>query len=292
MARGGLCTLKVHGTEREYALHVPQDFRPGQGGLVIVLHGARGSGPRMEKMSGFDAVADRNGFVVAYPTALDNNTNHSVWNVYFNSVTFSEPPDDIAFLRQLILTLQSRLQVDRDRVYVAGFSMGGYMAHRAGIELSDMVAAIGVVNGSLNVTPSGQSFSLPRPGSPVSVIVLHGTEDQAVKYCGAAISGGSIASQEQAFDFWSRANGCTSILPPEPLCVAGEVNDAVRRKRATGCRRGAEVEIYQIMHGQHVWYDRLSNQPGPEPYNAELGGPLSTAELLWRFFQSHPRQTN
>lgn len=290
-ARGGLCTLKVDGTEREYALHIPQSFRPGQGGLVIVLHGSRGSGPRMEKMSGFDAVADRKGFVVAYPSALDNNTGHSVWNVYFNASTFAQAPDDTGFLRQLIGDLQAKLRVDPKRVYVAGFSNGGYMAHRAGVELSDLVAAVAIVDGSLYVLPAGNNSSVPQPRFPLSVVLVHGTDDQPVKYCGAVTNGNVTASQDQSFNFWSKANGCSNVLPPKPLCVAGQVNDSVAKKRATTCRLGTEVEIYRIVHGQHVWYDRLNNLPGADPYNADLGEPLSTAELLWRFFESHPRPT-
>jgi polyhydroxybutyrate depolymerase len=289
-SRGGTCTLKVDEVTREYVLHVPQNFQPGKSALVIVLHGSRGSGPRMEKMSGFDPLADQNGFAVAFPSALDNNTDHSVWNVYFNSHTFSPPPDDVAFLRQLIQTLREQLRVDPNRIYIVGFSNGGYMAHRAGVELSDLVAAIGVVDGSLYVIPPGQNSIVPQPHSPVSAVIVHGTDDQPVKYCGAVTNGATTASQDQSFEFWSGANGCESVTSAAPLCITGQVNASVPAKRANACRRGSAVEIYPIIHGQHVWYDRLNNLPGPEPYNSALTEPQSTAQLLWHFFETHPRQ--
>jgi poly(3-hydroxybutyrate) depolymerase len=62
--------------------------------------------------------------------------------------------DDVAFLRALIESLRAERRVDPLRVFVCGRSAGAYMAYRAAVELSDLVADAGIVNGSLGIRSS------------------------------------------------------------------------------------------------------------------------------------------
>jgi polyhydroxybutyrate depolymerase len=246
----------------------------------------------MEAMSGFDPVSDRNGFAVAYPTALNNDEDHTLWHSYFNGFTFRDLPDDENFIRRLIQTLQAGLKPDPRRIYVAGFSSGGFMASRIGNQTADVVAAIGVVSGSLAVIPEGMPSVVPPPSGPVSVVAIHGGQDQAIAYCGAVKNGTRLLSQDEAFDYWSGRgrNSCAKVTPSAPLCIAGQVNESVATKQATACRAGTEVKIYRVNRGEHVWNEKIAKRPGSQVYNPDLPtDEISTAELLWHFFQSHPR---
>jgi len=138
-------SIVVNGGIRTYTLHVPIGFQANVGGLIIALHGAGGSGPLFERSTGLSTKADQAGFAVVYPDGLfDPRTGATDWQ-YFGD-DFS---DDVGFLRQLIDTVSRAVQSNTSRTYIAGFSDGGRLAHRAGIELSDRVAAIADVGGSL-----------------------------------------------------------------------------------------------------------------------------------------------
>ncbi|HYL93143.1 MAG TPA: hypothetical protein VEW69_08295, partial [Alphaproteobacteria bacterium] len=63
-------TLVSGGITRAYLLHVPVNFQPGTGALVIGLHGSAGSGALFRDTSQLSAKADAAGFAIAYPYAL------------------------------------------------------------------------------------------------------------------------------------------------------------------------------------------------------------------------------
>src|SRR5262249_20597682 len=147
------------------------------------------NGLSFERTSGLSATADQGGFVVAYPDGLFNpRVGASHWEYYGDDFT-----DDVSFLRQLIDVLNVTMQTDPRRTYVAGFSDGARLAQRAGVELSDLVAGIADVGGSL--FREAEQVPIPPTRGSVSVVLLHGDADA---YCGAPAD----ASQDQTFDYW------------------------------------------------------------------------------------------
>ena len=89
----------------------------------------------------------------------------------------------------LIDEARAVLNVDKRRIYVTGFSDGGFMSYRMACDHSDVIAAFASLGGR-NWTNCS-----PRP---VHALEIHGTADMAVPYNDAA---GSI---EQ----WAQANEC------------------------------------------------------------------------------------
>ena len=147
-----------------------QESQPGQAlPLVLALHGYGGSGPRMEPYSGFSAVADRYGFLVAYPSSSGR---------YWNSTAAPGQANDVRFLAELIDQLEQTMCVDPQRVFATGVSNGGSMVALAACELSSRIAAIASVSGDYSRQPPC------RPARPVSVLEIHGTADQVVPYFG------------------------------------------------------------------------------------------------------------
>lgn len=281
-------TLVLGGLTRAYLLHVPANFRRDSSALVIALHGSQGSGLRLSTISGLSAKADQVGFAVAYPYALVSpGAGFTEWNEFFNHSFGNNAPDDVGFIRRLILTLQSEIGPDPKRIYVTGLSNGGMMAHRLGVQLSDLVAAIGVVEGTL-VSP-GDPANVPAALAPVSVLMLHGDQDATVPCCSAP----PVASQEQTFNYWAgpTANACTTFDTTQPLCDVQSNLTAVLKKDATGCRGNAEVRFFRLEGGMHLWYTAPMNSPGQVPYNPTLDSTtgVTTDDILWSFFVAHPK---
>jgi polyhydroxybutyrate depolymerase len=281
-------TMQFGGVTRAYLLHVPADFHAGTGGLVIALHGSQGSGLRLMNTSGLNTEADAMGFAVAYPFSLVSpGAGFTEWNEFYNHSYGSNPPDDVGFIRQIILDLQARIAPDPKRIYITGLSNGGMMAHRVGVQLSSLVAAIGVVEGTL-VSP-GTVSSVPAAAGPVSVLILHGDEDPTVPCCSAP----PVASQEETFNYWSgaSANACTTVDTTQPICDSQGNPTSVVEKRASGCNGGAVVQYYRLEGGVHLWYTTPMNVAGQLPFNPDFdaGTGATTDDILWKFFAAHPK---
>jgi len=280
--------MQFSGMTREYLLHVPANFHAGTSGLVIALHGSQGSGLQLMNRSGLNAESDAMGFAVAYPFSLVSpGAGFTEWNEFYNHSYGTNAPDDVGFIRQVILDVQQTLNPDPKRIYVTGLSNGGMMAHRIGVELSSLVAAIGVIEGTL-VSPGAVS-SVPAAAASVSVLILHGDQDPVVPCCSAP----PVASQQETFSYWSgaSANACTTFDTSQPICDGQGNPTSVVEKRATGCRGGTEVQYYRIEGGVHQWYTIPMNVVGRTPYNPDFNAStgVTTNDILWKFFAGHPK---
>ena len=280
-------TLVWDGTTRAYLLHVPTNFQSSSSALLIGLHGSQGSGAEFQTRSQLSVKADQEGFAVAYPYALVSpGAGFTEWNEFFNNSFGANPPDNVGFIRQLITTIQNSIHPDPKRIYVTGLSNGGFMTHRVGIQISDLVAAIAVVEGTV-VSP-GLMQNVPPPLAPVSVLMFHGDQDPTVLYCGGPV----VSSQEQNFEYWSApaADNCTVFDTTLPLCDTSGIT-AVYERDASGCAGNTEVKFYKLEGGVHEWYNTSMNVPDLLPYNPDFNDTtgVTTDDILWNFFASHPK---
>ena len=285
-------SIAVGGVTRTYVLHLPAGFQMGAGSLVVVLHGSGQNAAGIEDLSQLRAKADAAGFAVAFPEGLVQQTEPE-WSFYYNNFA-----DDIGFLRQLVTKLQADLQVPIGRTYVTGISVGGLMTHRVGIELSNQIAAIAVVSGTVAANPgdSAPHPPLPQtPAGPVSVLILHGDQDAKVPYCGGISTTGhaNFSSQEETFNYWTAvaANNCSSLDTALPLCDAQGNITAVVEKDASSCRANTEVKFFRLMGGQHNWYNSPMNIPGQVPFNPRFDATtgVTTNDIIWNFLQAHSK---
>jgi poly(3-hydroxybutyrate) depolymerase len=301
-------SIEVNGVSRTYRLYVPRSYVPGESALIIAFHGRGGGGPgsAMEQFSNLDEKADREGFAVAYLNGLVDATGTLNWN-YFYDPFFTTGPDDVGFTREVIDSLQARIHPDRRRIFVTGTSAGGFMAQRAGVELSDRVAAIGVVEGGLFVFAPNSPQAVPPAVAPISVLMLKGDQDPNNQYCGAVFPtfGITEATADQDFEYWtgSSANRCSRVDVHAPLCKSVGVGDAnaivtpgtpsnIVTKEATDCKRDTEVKVYRLLGGLDQWNQQPMNVPGQIPFNPDLDARsgVTTNDILWKFFESHPKR--
>ncbi|HEY3804019.1 MAG TPA: PHB depolymerase family esterase [Kofleriaceae bacterium] len=276
-------SLDVGGTHRTYALHVPANAHDRMP-LVIVLHGGFGNGRQSERKDGFDAVADREGFAVAYPDGLERHWNDGRIDNGATAV------DDVAFVRTLIDELVAHDKIDPARVFVTGMSNGGMMTYRLGCELADKIAAIAPVSGPL----AASLATTCRPARPLPVLAMHGTDDPIVPYGGGEIrlrnlnARGEVMSAEAAAELFARADGCTGA-PARTREPDRDPSDGTSVDRiAYTCPAGIRVELLAIAGGGHTW-------PGstqPTRLGARLVGAtsreLSATERIWQFFAATP----
>lgn len=152
--------MAVDGYTRHYIVWVPPSGVPANAPAVIMEHGASGTGGQFLAISGWREKATQEGFVAIFPTAvqhyvLETQRFSTRWNNYGlpaeidpnrrpagYPATAPWPADDVKFIRQIAADVIRRLATDPRRVYVAGFSSGGGMCARLGVEASDLIAAV------------------------------------------------------------------------------------------------------------------------------------------------------
>ena len=169
-------TLMMGEQKRTYLVHVPKGYDPKKPTpVVLALHGAAMNGPMMVWFSGLNKKSDEAGFIVVYPSGTGTGP-FLTWNAGgFKGKMAEGKADDVAFIGKLLDDLGTVVKVDEKRVYACGMSNGGMMCYRLAAELSDRIAAIAPVAGTIAIEES-------KPKRPVPVIHFHGTKDTLVPF--------------------------------------------------------------------------------------------------------------
>jgi polyhydroxybutyrate depolymerase len=275
-------SLTVGEQKRTYLVHVPKGYDPKKPApVVLALHGAAMNGSMMVWFSGLNKKSDEAGFLVVYP----NGTGTSpflTWNAGgFKGKTAGSKADDVAFIGKLLDDLGSVAKVDEKRVYACGMSNGGMMCYRLAAELSDRIAAIAPVAGTIAIDES-------KPKRPVPVIHFHGSKDNIVPFemtKGKAPAFMKFKGVEDSIQTWVKLNGCDEKPKTETLSKDGD-EMKVTRQTYGGGKDGAEVVLVVIEGGGHTW-------PGQEPPVGFIGKSaknISANDMLWEFFQKHKRK--
>lgn len=287
-------TIYVSGTQRSYILYVPSSYDPETPSpLIFAFHGGGSNASNMEKTTGFNALAETEGFIVTYPMGVSKSatgTPQGTWNggSAGGGYAYEQNIDDIAFVKAMVKDISSAYSIDTNMIYATGISMGGMISYRIACELSDTFAAIAPVATSLVLSPG-----TCKPSRPVPVIHLHGTADKFIPYNG----GNSSRSLPKVL-----AVGGPYISVNDSLAVFKEINntddegDEVYNEGDTVCtlwggRFGADVELCTIKDGGHNW-------PGSDTSYGPIVGLLlgktskdiNATETIWDFFYDHPKE--
>ncbi len=272
-------TLTVDGLKRTYLVHIPKKYDPKTPGpVVLALHGAAMNGPMMVSFSGLTEKADAAGFVVVYPSGTGTGP-FLTWNAGgFTGKMAEGKPDDVAFISKLLDDLGTVVTVDEKRVYACGMSNGGMMCYRLAAELSDRIAAVAPVAGTVAIDES-------KPKRPVPVIHFHGSKDGIVPFempKGKRPSFMKLKGVEESVQTWVKLNGCDDKPKAETLSKDGDEMKVIRTTYGNG-KDGSEVVLVVIEGGGHTW-------PGRKPPVGFIGKSaknVSANDLMWEFFQKH-----
>jgi polyhydroxybutyrate depolymerase len=268
-------TIVSNDATRHYYLHLPPNYDISHPiPLLIALHGRLGTGKRMSTQTGFNHIADREGFMVVYPDGVKRSWADG------RGITRADEQgvNDVAFVERLIETLQGQFSIDRTRIYLVGHSNGGFMALRLSVELFHQFAAAAVVAASL----TDSLVNRFKAGRTVSVLFMHGTADPVTPYGGSKLPDGRMTLPvEEAAKLWARYLGCSIFPKVEMIDQPGrDISISVFTYRQ--CRNQRQVKLYKIEGGGHMW-------PGePDGFSEfSVGGTkpdINASEEIWSFF--------
>jgi len=271
--------LTVDGRERTYLVHIPKDYDPQKPTpVVLALHGAAMNGPLMVWFCGLNKTSDKEGFIVVYPSGTGTGP-FLVWNAGgFRGKLAEGKPDDVAFIGKLLDDLGAVVNVDVKRVYACGMSNGAMMCYRLAAEMSDRIAAIAPVAGTIAIEES-------KPQRPVPVIHFHGSKDNIVPFKMPKRKSQfmKLLGVEESIQTWVKLNGCDKTCMTETISKEDD-ELKVTRQTYSGSMAGADVVLITIEDGGHTW-------PGQQPPVGFIGKSaqnISANDLMWEFFEKHP----
>jgi polyhydroxybutyrate depolymerase len=270
-------TIEHQGVARHYLLHQPAGDAPPRP-LLVYLHGRRPAGWQNHTQGEIDAAADREGFIAAYPVALEGRWNYT--GQLSDKVRIGdEIADDVGFIGKLIDRLSADNLVDPNRVYAYGESRGGLMAFELMCRMAQRIAAAAPL---ITGMTAGQRDAC-SPSRPVPLFAVDGTADPIQWYDGWLSPTGRLLSVAETMEFWRVQHGCSgqkaTLLPHRNAADPTRV----QLVEWTGCRTADAVRLYRVAGGGH---QVPSFTAAPEGWVREAGRQnqdFETIDEFWKF---------
>lgn len=259
------------GIYRSYRLYVPADYNGSSARpLVFNLHGYTSNAQSQQLYANFMPIADTANFLVVHPQGTKDNNNQPFWNAGISSLIVN----DIQFLSNLIDSIKANYNIDLNAVYSCGMSNGGYMSQTLACELSNRIAAIASVTGSIFTTQYGTNC---HPTRPVPMMQISGTADGTVPYTGSS----SSMPIDSVVKYWVRYNQCNatpnfSNVPNSNLTDGCTAEHYIYPNGLSG----SSVELYKVIGGGHTW-------PGALVNIGVTNQDFSASKEIWRFFRKY-----
>ena len=256
--------ITVNGTSRSYNKIVPKNLGENRP-LLIFCHGYNQDANWMQNSEfkndnvSMEAVCDTAKFVCVFPNGINK-----AWDTGGDS--------DINFLKAIIEKMVTDYKIDRNRVYLGGFSMGGMLTYNAINKMSDQIAAF--------VPCSGPSVVTPKAGlRPIPILHIHGTSDDVCAF----------STAQPALNVWIKHNGCPTTAKTvsnyngfsgAKMHTWGPGNDGVEVKLLELAGKGHWIcKEPQVYTGKEIWnfckkYSLNKTSPNVKITAPETGGKL------------------
>lgn len=234
-------SIQVAGKTRSCAIYVPAGITKPP--VVFFIHGATGSGGNFENETKGDVTAAREKFIALYPSASSDGGS-GTWDDMQGTGNFP-------FFQALLDTMDARYKIDRSRIYMTGFSQGGFISFAAACFYSDVFAAVAPVSGH-----SGTSCSIKRP---VPMFMTFGAQEGASSFL-------------KDRDVWLKLDKCPSTETLTKPYPASNPNSKAVRASYGPCDQGSQVIVDSIIGQGHQW---------PSSSN------LVQADEVWAFFKQY-----
>jgi polyhydroxybutyrate depolymerase len=257
-------TMSSGGLDRSYLLYVPSKYKNSRPTpLIFNFHGLGGEAVGQFGYTQMSALAEKFKFILVTPQGIGNSWNGG--NCCGSAA--ADGIDDVGFVSNMIDEIMSEYCIHPSRIFATGFSNGGIFSNRLACELSDRIAAIGLV------AAFDSTYSCD-PLRPIPVIAFHGTSDLVIDYSWASFAIGS----------WIERNGCSNET--EIYYQEGDVT-CIAYKR---CDENATVVFCTIEGGGHNWpgaIDLYALDPEKYFYFGHTTQDIDASRAIWKFFAEH-----
>lgn len=264
-------TITHDGMQRSYILYLPDSYTGNEGVPVVLnFHGYGSNASEQMWYGDFRSIADTSGFLIVHPQgSLFNGITH--WNV--GGWTVGSTVDDVSFINALLDSISADYNIELTRVYATGMSNGGFMSFLLACQLSDRIAAIAPVAGSM--TP--ETYNNSNPQHPTPILQIHGTTDDVVPYNGDTWT----LPIDDVLEYWANYNNCNPI-PSVTALPDIDPNDGstIEHMVFSGGDNNIKVEHYMIVGGGHTWPGNIFGGNG-------TNNDIDASAEIWKFFSRY-----
>lgn len=280
----GVEQIPVQGLTRAVRYYRPATAGPAAP-LVLALHGSGGDGERFRGLTSgaFERLADRHGFVVAYPDALGGQWRDCRARAPYQAALAGV--DDVAFLRAVAKRGAEIAGGTPSAVFVVGYSNGGHLVLRLAAEAPGEYDGFAVIGAHM---PAQEEFGCAEPQAPVSIFLVSGTEDTINPWSGGAVrlpSGatlGRVRSGDTTAAFFRQLAGIADDEPVIHRHMDRDLSDGTTVEARRWTRGAHEIVSLVIERGGHVL--PLPDGAFPEDIVGRTNRDVDGARLIWEFF--------
>lgn len=246
---------------------------------LVLLHYLDGTVEPMANLVAAGVLVREFGITVIMPEAFDGS-----WN---QNPTAVNQINDVGFIDHVIEDAKPRFNIDPHRIYIAGYSNGGFMAVRYACAHPDKVAGVAAVSATIRRSLS----TTCNPGMVLPVLMMHGTADEQIPYDGSSTTvtnpafGNDNLSAPAAAQFWANVNGCAGAPVETQIPDKVPDNTTISLQHYVNCAPGGATDFYTVNGGGHNW-------PGAIDALPQLG--LTSQDLvatitIWNFLKQFSR---
>ena len=230
------CQFK--GITFKFVLFLPEKV-DGNTPLILMMTGLNTNSSGFKTQTNMDETACPRGYAVCY-VQPGLKTGGRGWDC---GLTDPKEVDSLDYLVNLVIYLQDEYGLSKTKAFAAGFSNGGFMAHRVAMEASDTFLAVASVAGVM----TNKIWDERVDKTSIGVLEIYGTNDSVVPQNG----NGTAASFpyppiEKVMEYWAQANG---------LKASGtkQLSDKAELAKYTAFLNKTQVWSVKIDGGKHEW---------------------------------------
>ena len=266
-------TILYGGETREYIIYVPSIYSSSTPTpLMFNFHGGGSDGQAMIGLSDMRPIADTANFIAVYPSGSGGAWMHKVPTTY----------NDIYFVEAMIDALNLDFNIDNDRVYACGYSEGGIFSYELACRLSNRIAAVASVSGSMmtdifrsDPAPNGYGFPACSPSHPTAIMFIPGTIDMSPHSMYNGLSPYYMSASEIS-TYWSTQNNTnlspTVVSVPNTNTLDGSTVERKTWENGDNCVSVVELKVN---NGDHDWPGTFGNMD------------INASQEIWNFVSKH-----
>ena len=267
--------IEHEGLERSFLIYVPKNIKENAP-LVVAIHGYTSSAKTLMGYSGINQIADKEGFLVAYPQGTKDSRDNNFFNVGYEFHSDSKV-NDVNFIREIVLNLTKDYKLNSKRVFATGMSNGGDMSYLLACTSSDLFTAVAPVAGVM----MKDTLENCNPEKKIPIFEIHGTKDSISKFEGDMNNEdkwGAYYDLPSTIEFWVNKHALNEKETIQLKNKNTEDGTTITFERYWSDESQQEVWFYIVNDGNHTWpgmtglFSRTANQD------------INSAEEIWKFF--------
>jgi polyhydroxybutyrate depolymerase len=284
-------SVVVDGKTRTYLIYLPAALDPTTPApFVFVFHGFLMSGLGMYDITQYAALADAQGFGVAFPDgeggpdalAAPWNVTNAGQSVCGAGDLAQGMGDDFGFIDAMKVDVAKDQCLDTSHLFSTGFSMGGYFTHHIGCYRGDMRAVAPHSGGTIADLSSCTTGHVP-------IIIFHGTADPVIDDACDDPTAPPDTGFPASATLWASKNGCETTYTTLPTDADAGGTDAGGTGQCylyDGCPADGQVELCTFNGMVHCW---AGGSKGGDAGQGAYGCPgyASATQLEWSFFKKY-----